>query len=466
MRVLFASSEIFGFASSGGLADVADALPQALSSYATIFCAMPLYGFMNKRDFLLFQSFEITLAQKKYMTHVYAKLHNNLTIYFIEAPYLSTTQNLYGDKEGDYVNNDIRFAIFCKAVVSLAKELHVSLLHLNDWHSALCALFVKEQKLNIKTVFTIHNLAYQGVFEKATLKRLGLDEKYFTMDALEFYGKVNFLKAGIAYSDIITTVSPSYAKEILTSKFGCGLEGFLTSHKAKLHGILNGINEVIFNPHTDTALYFPYKNRDEKYQNKVPFLKNSKLKDPRRPLFMMVSRLVEQKGIDLIVDSIPVLLEKNLNLFIIGEGEERFSQMLKTLSLKYKNFEFFNGYTEVLSHQLYAAADFLLMPSRFEPCGLSQMIAMHYGVVPIVYATGGLKDSVHEESTNEDNKIGGRGIVFKKYTKKEFLFSIDRALKLKKERKRFEVLTSFNMQRDLSFTKGAVSYFQLYESLF
>ncbi|MDD2357629.1 MAG: glycogen/starch synthase [Thiovulaceae bacterium] len=459
MKILFASSEIFPYAKSGGLADVADALPRALSSYTELYRVIPLYGFMSKKDLQLSQSFEVSLGNKKYKINLYTKLQNTLNLFFLEAPLLSETQNLYCDKEGDYVDNDLRFAIFCKAVVALAVNLHVDILHLNDWHTSLCALFAKEQKLALKTVLTIHNLAYQGIFEKETLARLGISEKYFTMDSLEFYGKVNFLKAGIAYSDAVTTVSPSYAKEILTSEFGCGLEGFLTHHKAKLSGILNGINEVVFDPRSDKIIYTSYENIEGKYQNKVALLKTSKLKDPRKPLFVMITRLVEQKGIDLVLESMEKLLQNKLNLFIIGEGEARFTEQLQTLCLKHENFEFFNGYDEVLSHQLYAAADFLLMPSRFEPCGLNQMIAMRYGTIPIVHATGGLKDSVHE-----DRSKCGQGILFNKQSKQAFLLALKRALMLKKERKQFEALVSFNMQCDFSFEQSALAYLKIYES--
>ncbi len=460
MKVLFASSEIFPYAKSGGLADVADALPRALSSYTELYSVIPLYGFMSKKDLELSQSFEVSLGDEKYKINLYTKLQNTLNLFFLEAPLLSETKTLYCGKDGDYADNDLRFAIFCKGVVALAERLHVEVLHLNDWHTSLCALFAKEQKLVLKTILTIHNLAYQGVFERETLKKIGIDEKYFTMDGLEFYGKVNFLKAGIAYSDAVTTVSPSYAKEILTSEFGCGLEGFLTHHKAKLSGILNGINEVIFDPRSDKALFASYENIERKYQNKVALHKTSKLKDPRRPLFVMITRLVEQKGIDLVLESMETLLQNKLNLFIIGEGKARFAEQLQTLSLKHENFEFFNGYDEVLSHQLYAAADFLLMPSRFEPCGLNQMIAMRYGTIPIVHATGGLKDSVHENRSK-----CGQGILFKKQSKQALLLALKRALNLKKEKKQFESMVSFNMQCDFSFEQSALAYLKIYESL-
>ncbi|WP_345993868.1 glycogen/starch synthase [Sulfurimonas sp. HSL-1716] len=462
MKVLFASSEIFPYAKSGGLADVADALPHILQEYVEISRVMPLYGFMDKDGFDYEKSYKISLGGIDYKINLYTKQSGSMRTYFIEAPLLSATKNLYCDKDGDYANNDLRFGIFCMALVELASMLNIAILHLNDWHTALCALFIHERKMKIKTVFTIHNLAYQGIFGKNSLERLGIDKKYFTMDGLEFYEKVNFLKAAIAYSDRITTVSPSYAKEILTKEFGCGLEGFLAHHKKKLTGVLNGINDTVFDPAKDAILPFTYdeKTLDNKYKNKADFIKRSKLKDPRRPLFVMIARLVEQKGIDLLIDSIKMLLEKKINLFLLGEGSAEFSKKLARFSNEHDNFEFFEGYDEELSHRIYAAADFLLMPSKFEPCGLNQMIAMRYGTIPIVHAVGGLKDSVHE-----DKKACGEGIVFKKQNKKEFLSAVERALKLKKEAKKFKATIEFNMGCDFSFRPSALEYLRLYKSL-
>ena len=262
MRVLFCASEIFPFAKTGGLADVASALPKALKDEVEINSVMPLYGFMSKEKFQKESlTFSVSLGGIDYAIELYSTYNDGIKTYFIDAPLLSATQDLYGDEKGDYANNDLRFGIFCAAVVALASTLKIDILHLNDWHSALCALFIKESSLDIKTIFTIHNLAYQGVFEFNALSRLGIDESYFTIDGLEFYGNINFMKAGIAYSDKITTVSPQYAKEILTKEFGCGLEGFLSLHGEKLSGILNGIDSDFFNPKTDAALSFTYDSQ-------------------------------------------------------------------------------------------------------------------------------------------------------------------------------------------------------------
>lgn len=426
MKILFASSEILPYAKSGGLADVADALPQALSEFEDVIKVMPLYSFISKDDLEFEYGVSICLGATSYDVKFYTKTDYGLVTYFVDAPFLSTTKNLYAYKDVEYENNDLRFGIFCKAIVELAQKKGVDILHLNDWHTALSALYIKEKKLKIKTVFTIHNLAYQGIFDKSSLEKLDIDTKYFTMEGLEFHSKVNFLKAGIAYSDALSTVSKTYAKEILTKKFGCGLDGFLKNHKKRLSGILNGINTTLFNPRDDESLYLKYdeKTYKNKTKNKKKFIKKSALKDSKLPLFVMVTRLAEQKGIDLFIKSLKKLLKKKLNIFIIGEGDSEYSSVLHQFSERYDNLDFVDTYDESLSHKTYAAADFLLMPSKFEPCGLSQMIAMSYGAIPIVHGVGGLKESVKDKVD---------GIVYKKQTKKELLLAVDKALKLKKK---------------------------------
>jgi len=462
MKILFSASEIYPYAKSGGLADVADAFVDILSKYQNIERVMPFYSFMDKKGLKSYANFTINLSNIDYEIEVLSEINNKIVTYFINAPLLSTTKNIYGDNGEDYTNNDLRFAIFSKAIVRLAVLLKVDILHLNDWHTALASFFIKDKGLDIKTVLTIHNLAYQGIFTKNSLDIVGIGHKYFTKNGLEFYGKVNFLKAGIAYSDIITTVSPNYAKEILTKEFGCGLDGFLNYHKSKLFGILNGINESVFKASTDKSLYANYdeKTLKNKHKNKVEFIKKSTLKDPRILLFIMITRLVEQKGMELLIESLNDLLVKRINLFLIGEGSVEICEKLHNLSAKYSNFEFFEGYDESLSHKTYASADFLLMPSSFEPCGLNQFIAMKYATMPIVHAVGGLKDSVHE-----DVNSCGVGIVYEKQTKKEFLLAIDRALKLKKNSKKFNNMLIQNMKCDFSFKASSQEYIKLYTQL-
>ncbi|MEA1919365.1 MAG: glycogen synthase [Campylobacterota bacterium] len=458
MKTLFASSEIFPFAKTGGLADVAQALPQALSSHIDVVCVMPLYGFMDRSHFSQASlNFNITLAGITYPIDIYTTQNQDVKTYLVDAPLLSTTQVLYSD-----TNDDLRFGIFCMAIVELALHVKVDLIHLNDWHTALVALFIKERALSIKTLFSIHNLAYQGIFEHTSLERLGIDNRYFTMDALEFYGSINFMKAGIAFSDAVTTVSPQYAKEILTEQFGCGLEGFLRHHADKLSGILNGIDTTHFDPQNDRALIENYssKNIEAKYQNKKALLKETALKDPRKPLFVMISRLVGQKGFDLLLQAIKPMLKKRLNLLLLVDGESHYKEPLENIASSHENFTLLSGYDEARSRRIYSGSDFLLMPSLFEPCGLNQMIAMRYGSVPVVHSVGGLFDSVHE-----DDVKCGQGVVFSKPTKKDFLDAIERALKLKSNTKQMKEIINFNMQCDFSFESQIQTYIKLYKDI-
>ena len=451
MRVLFAASEIFPYAKTGGLADVSYALPLAMKKYAEIFRVMPLYGFMEKKNYTLYDNFTVTLREEDYPVTIYCKEERGVPTYFVHAVYLSETEHPYGDEAGDYADNALRFGIFCMAIVELSLRLNITLIHLNDWHTALVALYVKACALNIRTVFTIHNLAYQGIFEEKSLALLGIARNYFTMETLEFYGKVNFLKAGIAFADVVTTVSPSYAREILTEEFGCGLEGFLQVHAEKLFGILNGI---------DTETFPPLQDRKDKKKAKRLLSEHFGFNVVQRPLFVMVSRLVAQKGMALLTDTLDILIKEEINFFILGEGERQFGTFFKKRAAKYENFAFFEGYDELLSHQTYLASDFLLMPSIFEPCGLNQFIAMSQGSVPVVHEVGGLKDSVHETEA-----LCGRGITYSGQNQKEFLYAVKRALILYEKREKMDEIHTFNLTCDFSFDRSAREYFRLYRSL-
>ncbi len=462
MTLLFASAEIHPFAKSGGLADVAHALPRALAKEGiTINRVMPRYSFVSLNNLQPCEpALHVTLGGVTYPIALYCLDNDNVTTYFIDAPLLSTTQHAYGDETGDYTINDMRFGIFCEAVIQLAEHLGSDVIHCNDWHTGLIPFLVKTRHLPIKTLFTIHNLAYQGLFEQSSLKRLGIDECYFHLEALEFYGHLSFMKAGIAYCDALTTVSPTYAKEIVTPEFGCGLEGFLRSHQQKLSGILNGIDTAFFDPAQDQTLAAPFdaQSLKNKLKNKKFILKTSDMAESSLPLFIMISRPVQQKGFELLIESIHALLKRPLNLIVLSGCDNEYCTELKAVAKHHPNFFLHIGYDESLSHRLYAAADFLLMPSLFEPCGLNQMIAMRYGAIPIVHSVGGLKDTVHE-----DSNVCGRGIIFSKSSKRALLMACDRALKLS-SKERHEYMR-FNMACDLSFQQSALQYINQYQTI-
>lgn len=471
-KVLFASSEVYPFAKTGGLADVSFGLPKAMSTLFDVSIIMPMYKSIDKKRFNIKSkgiSFDITLGEKTYCVEVCSTVYEGIKCYFVESKILSNKKHIYGTPENGYKDNDLRFGLFSKAVVAFIKESkNYDLLHLNDWQSALCALFVKEDKnIRTKTIFTIHNLAYQGVFSKKTLARIGLSKDYYNMDDLEFYGDVSFMKAGIAYADAITTVSPNYAREILTAEFGCGLEGFLQKHKNKLSGILNGVDTSHFSPKTDSALVQNYnaKSYAKKRVNKEAYLKERGLEDSELPLFVFIGRFTWQKGVDLFIESLRQLSKLKINIAILGDGESKYHNQIKLLSAKHKNIDIHFGYDEALSHRMYASADFLLMPSHFEPCGLNQLISMSYGVIPIVNSVGGLKDSVHPFSDYDAKQNYGYGIRFNSKEKNALLKSVKEAMELYKNKELFEEINTHNISCDFSWASSAKSYALLYNTL-
>jgi starch synthase len=271
------------------------------------------------------------------------------------------------------------------------------------------------------------------------------------------------MKAGIAYSDVITTVSPTYAKEILLPEFGCGLEGYLKVHSPKLHGILNGIDTVLFNPLIDTALpknYGPGKLADKK-KNKILFCKEHGLQNIQEPLIVFIGRFTEQKGLDIIIEALPKLLTMKFNFAILGEGDEVMAEALKIASRNYDNFSIRFGYDESLSHRMYAAADFLLMPSRFEPCGLNQLISLRYGTIPIVNDVGGLHDSI-QDIDDISRSVCGQGMILDKSNSNTIVKSVKRALQFFAQTERFSKISKANMHCDVSFEESAKSYLKLY----
>ena len=472
LKTLFVSSEIYPFAKSGGLADVSYALPKALSENVDVALIMPLYKSIDREKFGITSSgvsFKLTLDSVNYKVEYFFALYNGLKCYFLYSEILSERDNLYGTAKSGYEDNDVRFGLFCHAVIHFVQNFATSfdVLHLNDWQSAMCALLVKEKKLNLKTVFTIHNLAYQGVFDKSSLDRLDLSEDYFTSESLEYYEDVNFLKAGIAYSNYITTVSPSYAKEILTHEYGLGLDGFLQVYSHKLSGILNGIDTEDFSPKTDESLWQNYdvKSMSEKQTNKINFLDSIELTDEKRPLFIFIGRFTWQKGMELLINSLKEIAVLNVNIAILGDGEEKYHKAFRKIAQKYENIDVRFGYDEKTSRRMYAAADYLLMPSAFEPCGLNQMIAMSYGTIPIVRAVGGLKDSVKSIEKFNSNENSGFGIVFEEMNKDALIHSCEDAVKLYHQKQLLRKIKRHNMNQDFSWKNSALEYEKIYKNI-
>jgi len=466
-KVLFAASEVYPFAKTGGLADVAHALPRALKNLYDVTVVMPLYSVIDKDKYAitsLGESLTLSMGSEEYIIDLYGCSVEGYEFYFIYSPLLCDREFLYGTPEAGYKDNGLRFALFSYAITALLKKNRYQIVHLNDWQCALAALLIhKDPTLSAKVIYTIHNLAYQGIFDANLLKKIGIDNSYFTMGSLEFYGKVNFMKAGIAYADEVTTVSPTYAKEILTSDFGWGLEGFLQFHHSKLSGIINGIDMEHFSPVEDKALIATYSNAKGKKANKSDLLKKLGLRGVNKPLFVFIGRFTSQKGIDLLIETLPKIADFECNIVLLGEGEEKYHKAFNLLVENHKNIHLTFGYNEPFSHQLYAAGDFLLMPSLFEPCGLNQMIAFSYGAVPIVHRVGGLVDTVKRLETYQEDSCSGYGLIFNTPTSRALLSAVKRGCELFEDKKYFERIVNHNMRCDFSWGESAIAYSVLYE---
>ncbi|WP_456454814.1 glycogen synthase GlgA [Thermovibrio sp.] len=467
MRILFCSSEVYPFAKTGGLADVSYSLPKALSQLGVeVQEVMPLYKCVDRQKFKLKftgKRIEVNLGGKVYEFRVW-ELKDSVHYYFLENDTFYNREYLYGTPEGDYPDNDLRFGGFCWAVARLIKEkfFKVDIVHTNDWQTSLIPVISKKKlSLNVKNLQTIHNLAYQGVFPKETIERLNLGWELFHMEALEFWGKVNFLKGGIVFSDAVNTVSPTYAKEIMTPEFGFGLDGVLRKYSYKLFGILNGIDYDVWNPEIDPFIYANYSdtNIERKEINKEKLLREVGL-NVNKPLFIFIGRFAKQKGIDLIESAIEELKRMDANFLILGFGDERYNEFFRSINHKAKNIRAKVEFNEELSHKMYAAGDFLLMPSLFEPCGLNQMIAMRYGTLVVGRKTGGIADTV-----KDIKEEGGYGILFEEFSPSAFINGVKRALELYKHMGKFKNLQKKVMNIDFSWSRSATQYLRLYENL-
>ncbi len=467
MKILFASAELFPFSKSGGLADMASALPRAFRKRGQEVTAVtPLYSSIDIAKYDIRKSgvsFRLRIGAKIYEVELSHCKYEGLDVLFVYTPILCDREYLYGPPGGSYPDNDLRFAIFCHALVELLRRENYDLCHLNDWHTALAALLAKEAGVQSRIVYTIHNLAYQGIFPPSSLQRCGIDARHFTPEEMEFYGQVNWMKAGIGFADAVTTVSPSYAREILTPEFGCGLDGYLRRHSAKLRGILNGIESALYDPKTDPALpvHFGVDNFAGKAQCKALLCQDFNLEDSARPLVVFIGRFVAQKGLEWIVEALDALAALPANFIFLGEGEERYHAALEAAALRCGNLRCFFGYDEALSHRLYSGADLLLMPSRFEPCGLNQMIAMRYGTLPVVHAVGGLRDTVHPIGS----RVCGEGFPFEDGNACGLIAAVENALVFSADPKKLEAVRRFDMGCDFSIDRCAGEYLHLYREL-
>ena len=463
MNIFFVSSEVNPFVKVGGLADVAGALPKALSKLGcSVSVVMPGYrqiDFQGKSPSKFQKVLDVPLGYGNETADVdKLSLMKGLDLYLINNGAYFQRESPY-----DFPDDKRRFIFFSRASYELARILQPDIIHCNDWHTAIIPGYVRYfwDKEPVGTLFSIHNLAYQGVCDRDMFLYSGLPESAFNPEEVEYYGKFNIMKAGIIYSDMVNTVSPTYAEEIKTPEFGCGLEGLLKGRSDALVGILNGIDEDEFNPGTDKYLpiKFTLDTIDKKEDMKRFLLEKLGLSYHKgAPLFSFIGRLWDQKGIDILVQAIPEFMSKDVYMIILGTGSEYYHKTLEQMKEAYPgkisvNLKFDNE----LAHLIYGGSDFFLMPSKFEPCGLGQMIAMKYGTIPIVRGVGGLKDTVKEGET---------GFVFFDYTYTALLESIDRALNLYwNDRDGFYNMRKRVMLEDHSWGSSAKKYMELYSKI-
>jgi starch synthase len=474
LKVLLVSPEVAPFSKTGGLADVAGSLPKALAKKGVdVRVVMPKFKNLPQKYQKLLKSLgsgyvDICYRTNGFEIHTYSE--DGVTYYFIE-------HNIYFDRDGYYGYGDDgeRFTFFCKAALEMLPiaNFKPDIIHSNDWQSGVVSLLLKAKYAysdfykDIKTVFTIHNMKYQGVFPKEIMNSLlGISWEHFTYDKIEFYDQVNYLKAAINYSDAVTTVSKTYADEIKHDFFAENLGGTIRTKSDNLYGIVNGIDYDVFNPATDHKIFanFDINDLKGKYTNKRMLQEFLGLPvSPNTPIIGLVTRLVENKGLDLIGAVITDLLQHDIQIVVLGSGEYRYEEMLKYYAHAYPTKVSVNiKYDDYLSHRIYAASDMFLMPSQFEPCGLSQIISMRYGTVPIVRETGGLKDTVipYNKFTGE-----GTGFSFSNYNAHEMLSVIENAISKYHEREEWRNIIMNGMKIDFSWSNSANEYIDLYHKL-
>ncbi|CUT03912.1 glycogen synthase GlgA [Candidatus Chrysopegis kryptomonas] len=485
LNILFLSSEVVPFAKTGGLADVSFALPQAIKELGhEIRVMMPKYGFISERKFgiheiIRLREMDIPVGDKLQKGSAKASFivgqKIKVQIYFLENDFYYNRDGLYVDSKTktDYPDNDERFIFFCKGVIETLKKLgwRPDIIHCNDWQTALVPVYLKTIYKDdpflsgIKTVLTIHNIGYQGVFPKESFLKSGLPDEIFSQ--ISHNGNFNFLKAGILYADVITTVSPTYAKEIMTSdEYGAGLSATLKKRKKDVYGILNGVDYSVWSPENDKFIPVPYNIQtiESKYENKKALLKYFGLTyDENIPVVAQISRLAEQKGFDLIAEIIDEMMKLDIQYIVLGTGEPRYEEMLERVKKKYpKKVGVHIGFSEELAHLIEAGADIFLMPSRYEPCGLNQMYSLRYGTVPVVRKTGGLADTVEEFNPKTGR---GTGFLFEKYSGTDLLKALKKALSVYKNKKAWIKLMKNGMMKDFSWNASAKKYVELYEKL-
>jgi starch synthase len=483
IKVLFAAAEVVPYAKVGGLADVAGALPKALEHLGLdVRVVMPLYGSVSREQFNLQEvcgPISVSMGEETETVTLWRAFlpDSEVEIYFLENQRFFHRHGVYADpKTGQgYADNALRFAFFNLALLEWIRKdgWRPDLIHGNDFHCGLIPAYLRTVfdhdpvLAGVKTVYSIHNLAYQGRFPREIISKIGLPQRLANpMEAMEFFGELNYMKAGLVFADVINTVSERYAQEIQQSaEFGVGLEGVLRSRSADLYGILNGVDYNHWNPEKDQLIAQRYGRGDlsGKRKNKSALLKAFGLPWLRKqhPLIGMISRLADQKGFDLILQASEEILALDLQLVILGTGQIEYHRKLQALQKRYpEKIGLALAFDNSLAHLIEAGADMFLMPSRYEPCGLNQMYSLRYGTIPIVRATGGLADTIRDVDQDPES---GNGFVFEEYRADRMLAAIGRAVRAYADGSRWQKLVDRAMEADFSWGRSAQKYRQLYQ---
>lgn len=481
MHVLFATSEVTPYTKTGGLADVARSLPAELKLLGVeVSIITPMHGGVDPQTHHLAErltTLHVPVDGDRLEVKVFeGRTPDNVRIFFLSNERLFDRDPIYGpDGDTEYEDNGLRFGAFSAAVCEFMRvsAMPVDICHCNEWQTALVPVFLEERYADddklagTMVLTTLHNVAYQGRFDRAVLERLGLGEELFHPDSLEFYGDVNYLKGGILYSDAITTVSPTYASEIRSSNaFGAGLEGVLSGRSEDLYGIVNGVDYALWDPSTDPQLYqrFDHERLNGKRQCKSVLQREMGL--PIRPTVMtlgFIGRLVEQKGIDLISDCLDDLVDLGVQLMFLGTGERHYEKALRSWASEFpEQVSVRIAFDEALAHRLIGGLDAVMLPSRFEPCGLVQLYALRYGTVPIARATGGLVDTI-EPVVGES--IEGTGFLFEDFHADGLFDAVTRAHEVFNRARQWRVIQLNGMQRNFSWSRSARAYRDLYLEL-
>lgn len=474
-NILFATSEVFPLIKTGGLADVAASLPRALIKLKhNMRILLPGYASVMKAAAGDVKKVTVFDVDGEPVTLWKTLLPGTrVLVWLVDAPAFSERDgNPYCGPDGfDWPDNAQRFLLFAKVARLIALnqaglDWPVDVVHCNDWQTGMVPALLAQDNPRPATVFTIHNLAYRGLFSWDTFVSLGLPHELWHMDRLEFYGQFSFMKGGLVYADRVTTVSPTYAEEIQTPDAGNGLDGLLRHRQAVLSGILNGIDADEWNPGTDKHIAQTYNRRTltNKEKNKVALQERSGLEVSEKPLLGFIGRLVDQKGVDLILSNLPQLLSEGCQCVILGSGMKDYEERLAQLAQEFpEQLSVTIGYSETLAHQIEAGTDIFLMPSAYEPCGLNQLYSLRYGTLPVVHAVGGLRDSVIDFA--EPTQTDATGFMFYQYTAHGLYNAIQRALAAFQDKKIWRMLQNNGMSKDLSWQRSAEEYGRLYGEL-